>query len=69
MKDDITLGILDKNDNYNEIKLDKKNDKTKEILANIISRENFADFYFKMKEKSFETEKETEKEVEIEKEL
>lgn len=73
MKDDIIMGILDKNDNYNEIKLDKKNDKTKEILANIISREDFADFYFKMKEKSFETEKETEKEtkkeVEIEKEL
>lgn len=71
MNDDITMGILDKNDNYNEIKLDKKDDKTKEILANIIAREDFADFYFKMKEKSFEEEKETEKErkkeVEIEK--
>ena len=69
MKDDITMGILDKNDNYNEIKLDKKDDKTKEILANIIAREDFADFYFKMKEKSFEKEKETEKEIKKEVEI
>lgn len=55
-KDEITLDVLDKNNNYNEIKLDKKDEKTVEILANIISREKFADFYFKMKESSFEKE-------------
>ena len=68
-KDEITLDVLDKNNNYNEIKLDKKDEKTVEILANIISREKFADFYFKMKESSFEKEniKEQKKENEIEK--
>lgn len=68
-KDEITLDVLDKNNNYNEIKLDKKDEKTTELLANIISREKFADFYFKMKENSFEKEniKEQKKENEIEK--
>ena len=68
-KDEITLDVLDKNNNYNEIKLDKKDEKTVEILANIISREKFADFYFKMKESAFEKEniKEQKKENEIEK--
>lgn len=66
---EVTVGILNKNDEYNEIKLDRFEDNTAPFIANLITRENFADFYLKLKEESFEKEKVKEKNVEKEVEI